>query len=193
MVAGASPASAAIDTTPPACALTAVIAGPPRQLRVTIHDTGSGVASIVVTESTNADTPVPPFVVGTTDPVVIVATKINQSLPARVALRATDLAGNVTSCDPVVTAVAREAGEPSTQTFTSLDATEHFVTVVNDDPGLSALQVEVNGKTFTMAGLRAGERRTLDVGSAMRPGAANTVSLTPVGKPGRTGMVALHD
>jgi len=66
---------------------------------VTVQDTDSGLASIVVTQSDNADTVVPPFTVGTTDPVVVASTKIDQTKPARVTMLVTDLAGNVTTCD----------------------------------------------------------------------------------------------
>jgi hypothetical protein len=86
------------DCTPATCT-ERVIAGPPTQDELTIQDTDSGLASIVVTQSDNADTPVPPFTVGTTDPVVVTSTKIDQSRPAHVTLVVTDVAGNVTTCD----------------------------------------------------------------------------------------------
>ena len=66
---------------------------------MTVQDTGSGLASLVITRSENADTVAPPFTVGTTDPVVVSSTKIDQTQPARVTLLVTDLAGNVTICD----------------------------------------------------------------------------------------------
>ena len=46
---------------------------------VTVQDTGSGLASIEVTQSENADTIVPPVTEGTTDPVVVTVTTIDQS------------------------------------------------------------------------------------------------------------------
>lgn len=88
------------DTTPPTCVLSGMVAGPPKQLQITISDSGSGLGSIVVTESTNADTPVPPFATGSTSPVLVTATKIDQSKGSNVAITVTDVAGNVTKCDP---------------------------------------------------------------------------------------------
>ena len=41
-----------VDTTAPSCALTGVIAGPPKQIEITVQDTGSGLGSVVVTNST---------------------------------------------------------------------------------------------------------------------------------------------
>jgi hypothetical protein len=87
------------DTFPPMCMLTSKTAGPPAQIEIMIGDE-TGLASIVVTTSTNADTPVPPFSVGTTAMVMVTATKIDQSKGASVALTVTDTAGNETKCDP---------------------------------------------------------------------------------------------
>ena len=56
-----------LDAAGPTCPAR-VVAGPPIQLVVTIQDADTGLASIVVTQSDNADTPVPPFAADT-DPV----------------------------------------------------------------------------------------------------------------------------
>jgi hypothetical protein len=87
------------DNTPPSCALTAVIAGPPKQLQITVQDSDDGMSSVQVLLSDNATVAVPAFTVGDTSPLVIVATKVDQSQPFAVSLRATDVAGNSTSCD----------------------------------------------------------------------------------------------
>jgi CSLREA domain-containing protein len=90
-VAAAVPAP---DSTPPTVAITSV-SGPPAQAFFTFRDTGSGLASIVVTNSDNADTVTPPFVPGTTDPVIVTSTKINQSQPFFIRIEARDIAGNL--------------------------------------------------------------------------------------------------
>lgn len=92
------------DTTPPTCMLTSTITGPPKQIQITVQDIGSGLESIVVTKSTNASTVVPAFTMGTTSPVVVTSTKLNQTLGSVVALTVNDVSGNSTSCDPVVPA-----------------------------------------------------------------------------------------
>jgi WD40 repeat protein len=89
------------DTTPPACALIATIPGPPKAIQVEVQDTGSGLATIAHAE-TNAVTVVPAFVPGTTNPVVITSTKVNQALASSLKVTVTDVAGNTTVCDPVV-------------------------------------------------------------------------------------------
>ena len=89
------------DTTPPSCVLTATIDGPPKQIQITVQDSGSGIASILVTQSANADTVVPPFAAGTTSAVLVQATKIVQASGSVVELTVTDVAGNKIVCDPV--------------------------------------------------------------------------------------------
>ena len=73
-----------------------------------VQDSGSGLASISHVE-TNAVTLVPFFVPGDTSPVVVDSTKIIQTLPSSLKLTVTDVAGNVTVCDPVVPGSLRKA------------------------------------------------------------------------------------
>ncbi|HKQ28062.1 MAG TPA: PEP-CTERM sorting domain-containing protein [Burkholderiales bacterium] len=54
--------------------------GPPATVQFSVQDTGSGLVSIVVTQSQNADTVVPPFTLGTTDEVTLTSTLIDQTL-----------------------------------------------------------------------------------------------------------------
>ncbi len=90
--------SPAPDTTPPTCTVTAVRAGPPKQLDVTAQDTGSGLASITVVSISNGTASVQSFTPGTTSPVVATFTKTNQAKPTVVNVDATDVAGNTTHC-----------------------------------------------------------------------------------------------
>jgi hypothetical protein len=73
--------------------------GPPARVEITVQDTDCGLAEILVVRSANADTVVPPFTVGTTEPVIVTSTKIDQSQPATVEFRTTDLCGNVSTCE----------------------------------------------------------------------------------------------
>ena len=106
--AGATDAAADVTAPPPpSCALTNVVAGPPKQIQITVQDSNAGIASIQVTESNNASVNVPAFASGTTDPLLVVATKTDQSQGSQVALSITSVDGQVTQCDPVV------PGEPT--------------------------------------------------------------------------------
>ncbi len=91
------------DNTPPDCDLLGINPGPPVTLTVRIQDNESGLASINVISAVNANVVIPPFTVGTNDPVIVVATKINQNQSSTVILEAFDVAGNSVTCDPVYT------------------------------------------------------------------------------------------
>jgi hypothetical protein len=185
-----------LDAAGPTCP-TQLVTGPPAQAVTTFRDTGSGLASLVVTRSENADTVVPPFTVGTTDPVVVTATKIDQTQRARIEIIATDLAGNSRICDPIHTLVVRTTGnqQATTDARTSYDVpfAENKVTIVNGSDGLATLEVTVNGRKFKASGLKDGETRTLDISSALHPGDDNVVSLKGTGKPGSWADVFIWD
>jgi hypothetical protein len=94
------PAATIPDTTRPLCLLTAQIPGPPKQLKITVQDTGAGLSSIMPI-ATNATVSIPGFASGSTKPLTVTATKTDQTKTSTVALTVTDVAGNVTKCDPV--------------------------------------------------------------------------------------------
>jgi hypothetical protein len=180
------------DTGVPYCAIRFVS---PAGIVVDVQDSESGIQSIVVTRLSNATVafnpnPVP---VGYTGLVTVTATKIDLSKGSRLELRVTDMEGNVTLCDPVEVEVSRTTGQPVSQTFTEIPERERWVDVVNGTPGVTSLSLRVNGRTFQIAGLKAGEKRRLDIASAMRPGDTNTITLTPTGQPGGSAWVLIHD
>jgi hypothetical protein len=170
-----------------------VIAGPPTQLQVTVSDPQTGLQSIVVTQSDNADTPVPPFTVGTTDPVTITATKINQSQSAHVTIQVTDLAGNVVTCDPVITLVQRSVSTDPQATKARVDQAENKLLIMNSTPGLRNLEVSVNGTKMKVTGLKDGENRTLDLSRAMVPGSNNLITVKGHGPVNSSAMVVVSD
>jgi hypothetical protein len=94
------------DNVAPACAVTAIIPGPPRRIQVTVQDLQSGLASIVVTKAINVTVSIPSFSAGSTGPVVVTGTKINQGQSSSVELRVTDIAGNSVVCDPLYTTIS---------------------------------------------------------------------------------------
>jgi hypothetical protein len=182
------------DGTPPTCRLTATRAGPPKQIDVTVQDTGSGLASVVVTVANNLTAAwAPPWAPGATFPVIYTATKINQALGAQFGLRITDVAGNVTVCDPVDLTVGRDTGKPTTATVTGVPQAESKITITNGTPGLTNLRITVNGRQFQAAGLKAGEVRELDVAWAMMAGDDNTISFMGLGKPTDSAWILVHD
>jgi hypothetical protein len=183
-----------LDHAKPTCPITLNQPGPPARVEVTMKDPGTGLAEIVVTRSENADTVVPPFTVGTFDPVVLSSTKIDQSKRARVEARVSDLAGNVALCDPILTTV--NAGpspvQASYQSHADVPREEDTITVTNGDPGLQRMFILVNGKRFKVDGLGAGEERVIDISPALVKG-DNVVTLRGFGKKGASASVLIWD
>lgn len=187
--------SAPGDAVPPACTFAGTGTDPQgrKVIDIKTQDTGSGLASITVLKQVNSQVPIPSFTVGTTDPVVVRATKLDQTKPSQVQLRVTDVAGNATTCDPVHLLLIREAGQPVTETLTGMPAAEDTVTISNGSPGLSQLVVVVNGVRFRAVALKPNEERTLDIAAALQPGDSNTIELTARGRTGASAEVLIWD
>jgi hypothetical protein len=93
----------------------------------------------------------------------------------------------------VITTMEIGQGGSVLQNFTEIPSYERFVTVQNGVPGLKRLSVMVNGSTYVLEGLCDGETRTVDVGAAMIPGDANTVTLKGEGAAGTSAVVTIGD
>lgn len=157
--------------------------------QVVVQDKDTGLASIQIVDQTNLTVDIAGFFLGTKDPVTVTGTAIDPNAGYGLQFIATDLAGNQTTCDPVVTHVVRESGRPADQTFSGLPQAESKVTIANGSPGIRTLDVVVNGVTFKVTGMRSGEVQVIDVSSAMLPGDGNVISLTAHG--GGAGGTAL--
>lgn len=180
-----------LDAGKPRCTLQ-FLSGPPAQVIATIQDTATGLASIVVTQSENADTVVPPFTVGTTDPVVVTATKIDQTLRSRVELVATDLAGNQLTCDPIQALISRDDEKPEAQTYNDVPRAEDKITIMNGNPGLKKVTIIVNGVKYKVKDLSNGETTMIDIAPAMHPG-NNVVTIKGNGKKGSSADIVIWD
>jgi hypothetical protein len=181
------------DTTPPICVLTDVIAGPPKQLKITVQDTGSGLGSIIVTTAVNVSVSVPVFPGGTTSAIVVTGTKLNQSLAAQVGLTVTDRAGNKIVCDPVITTLVRGKGQATTETYENLPRAESKIMIMNGTPGMDEVVFVVNGKRFKVDDLNDGLTTTIDVASAMKRGNHNTIVIKAHGDRGASVTIVIHD
>jgi Right handed beta helix region len=95
---GAFEFGAVRDTAGPTCGVSAVRAGPPKQQDVTVQDTGSGLELINNIVITNGTVATPTFSLGARTPIVVTATKTDQSQLTRWSFNARDVAGNVTDC-----------------------------------------------------------------------------------------------
>jgi hypothetical protein len=160
---------------------------------ITVSDTDGGVASIAVLQSDNAVV-TSSFEVGTTSPVVVSATRQDPTRTVHVVISPADVAGNSTSCDPIVaTLVAPSSGDPVGASYGGIPDTEHLITLQNGDPGLDQVQISVNGMAFEVGDLQPNEVRVLDVASAMQPGDSNAVLVRGQGAPGQEIDVLIAD
>ncbi|WP_069471329.1 DUF7507 domain-containing protein [Candidatus Marithrix sp. Canyon 246] len=180
----------------PYCAITAVgtNANGDKYIEVTTSDTDSGISEILVTREENVNiTGHTGFTVGITVPILITATKVDQNLSSVVEFQITDLVGNVTVCDPVISVVARTNGKPVTQTFTDIPEIESKITVTNGAPGLKEIQINVNGQIFVFDNLADNQVIFQDVAAYMNLYNNNTISLTALGKPDGSALVLIAD
>lgn len=189
------------QNSPPICNLTASGTNVNGQayIQVTVQ-ASNGLKSVQVTELNNAtaqwDNPVvaialygyAPVTTGDTTAHVVTATKTDQTVGSQLALQVIDTLGNVVNCDPVQTAAIRSAGQPQVQSVAGVQQADHLMTVFNGTAGVTNLTVTVNGQAFTLRGLGANERVTIDVASALTSG-ANTVTLETTGQPGGSASV----
>ncbi len=187
----ATPGSVLLQSTGPLCSLTGIVAGPPKQLQVTMQDIGSGLNTIQLVSAVNATVDLPPFTPGTTSPVVVTATKVDQSGTSDVAFTVKDMAGNSITCDPV-DFTAQIEGRSETHVFRDLSASEHYIRIVNGTPGLKSATFDVNGKSFPVT-LSKGRTVNLDIGSAMQPGDANKIVMTAQGPRRSSATVLIGD
>jgi hypothetical protein len=188
----ASPAQAVTDATPPVFS-TQVIAGPPSQIKITVQDTGSGLASIKTT-SMNAIVTVPTFTTGTTSPVVVVATKANQTsrTPFTISVLVKDVAGNSALYDPLVADLVIPPNQRwVSQSYSGIPSDESRITLQNGHPGVWAVLIAVNGHWSGWFLLDSEQSLAIDGSPWMREEGANTISVLAFGLPGSSVTVAI--
>jgi hypothetical protein len=164
------------DRTPPECPPPTFAANPSGQWTATaVFQDPGGIDRIEVIDIRNATHSFSGFFQGTTGPVTLTATKIDQTKAGRVVVHVVDVAGNQNVCDPVLTRLTRRS-----QTIRRLSAKEHTVSIRNGRPGFRRVAITVNGKRFVVK-LRPGQRRKVSIRSALKPGHNNTVKLRGYG------------
>lgn len=182
---------AAVDTTPPTCTLTSTLAGPPKEIQVTVQDTGSGLASIVPT-TVNATATVPVFAPGSTSAQLVIADKTDQSKPSSLTLKVTDASGNSTTCDPWFGLSQTKTVGVLPVRFTHLLGNAATV-VVRPHAGVRSVDLLVNGRLFHVAGLRPGNSTRVNIGAALRVGGTNVVVAKAHGRHGAVANVMITD
>jgi hypothetical protein len=169
-------------------------APPPTQADVTVQNAVVGVSLIDKLTLVNCTVPnLPMNTGGTTSPIVVTATKIDETQTARIKLDVCTPDGCCCPGDPVFATLKITTGKWVRQTFTELPQQEHFITVTNDYFGLRQLRITINGAPYATLRLANGETRNINVNSAMIAGSKNTISVVGVGDLGATAGFAILD
>jgi hypothetical protein len=147
-------------------------------------------SQINVLRSINATVTIPPFTPGTTAQVHVTATKNIANQSSRVELQVIDVAGNSIVCDPVIEIAARQAGRPVSASISGTADGEEVI-VINGEPGLTNLDIVVNGTRFGVTGLGDGEMTVIDVSAVVEYGSYATYELMAVGRPGSRAQVVI--
>ncbi len=106
----------------------------------------------------------------------------------------TDQLGQITPCDPFEDTVTRTKAMPGTTTA-EIDSSETYVQVTNGKPGLTQLEVYVNGQRFKLVPMRDEQTYGVDISSALKdlpPESTVTVYLTAKGKPGTEADILIY-
>ena len=175
-------------------------------MQITVQDIQTGLATVTITTLTNSTAQVAgysgpitlaPSRVTITDhtirSVVVTVTKLDQNLGSQVALQVQDVAGNVTTCDPIDLTSDRSTGRPTVRSLPNVSVSDHYLLLTNGSPGVKTLTLTVNGHRTQLAGWKDGEVRQLDIATWLHAGEDNVVEIRTEGAPGGTAWALLAD
>ncbi len=191
----------------PSCALTATgTLNGHKYLQITVQDQETGLATVTITTLTNMTAQVAAYsdpitfapsrvtiTDHTTRSVVVTATKLDQNLGSQVAMQVQDVAGNVTTCDPIDLTLDRTTGRRTVRSLPNVSASEHYLLITNGSPGVTTLTITVNGHHTQLAGLSDGEVRELDMAAWLHAGQDNVVEIRTEGAPGGSAWALLAE
>ena len=177
-----------VDVTPPTCV---VVLGA-NQIRVTANDPESGLTGIAVTAQTNVSLSGAPasFSPPAFGAQVVVATRINRTLPMRLALLVTNAAGLSTPCDPILSTLAIGKRNVVSRSYSGIPYLENELTIRALRGGPLRAAVQVNGRVFRFA---VNGQKRISLAKAMTHIRSNKVKITLYGKAGARALVALTD
>jgi hypothetical protein len=177
--------------------LRAFSAGSLIQMSIAVQD-DRGIGAITTRSAVNAMVDIPLFDAGTTEAVIVTATKIDVTRPSSVELAVSPiLSCGCPQCtgiiDPVLSQLQIGEGRGRARdTFADLTAVERFVVLQNGDPGVRRVMIVANGQLVATRWLRAGTVRMIDLGPALFE-ADNVVTVIADGKPGASVLVTVGD
>lgn len=180
-----------VDTTPPqwSCCTYTYNSDGSYTMTFSVWDAQSGLKSIKATEIVDATVSIPNFPVGTNNTVNFSARESGWS--SYVQFQLMDVAGNVSTVDPVLIDPDRQPGTPSPLGVKRITQDVGVITIQNGTPGLKNVRIDIvngiNVAHIQVAGLHDGEVRVVDITSSI-PAGGTAITLTPLGKPGGHGL-----
>ncbi len=158
LLSGVTGASAATSGAPaastPTCSLTALNVGPPSQEVFTTQDPVAGLASVKQIRDHNVMKTESGFSPGTTGPVTVTFTKVNEPIGGEAGFDATNTEGQSVKCLGQFKTV--QPRRVNTQGFTIRDKFSTLV-IQNGTPGLTSVSLTLNGAPTTSVALTPGQ------------------------------------
>jgi hypothetical protein len=154
VVTGATAATADTAASTPTCSLTTVNVGPPSQEVFTTQDPVAGLASVHKIRDHNATKTESGFSPGTTGPVTVTFTKVDEAIGSEAGIEAINTEGQGVKCLGQFKTV--EPRRVNTQGFTIRDKFSTLV-IQNGVPGLTSVRLTLNGAPTTSVNLTPGQ------------------------------------
>jgi hypothetical protein len=152
-----------------------------------------GIETISIVQAINATIEIPAFNKGTKDPLTCTVTKVDSSKRAVALLEVCTVDGCCEVVDPVLTTLQIMSEKTQArESFASIPAAEHLVTIQNGHPGLRKFYVFVNGQQAAYLPIGPKEVQTIDIATSMTK-AQNTITLIGQGRPGASALVLISD
>jgi hypothetical protein len=161
------------------CALIATIDSPPdpKQIKIEVQDS-AGVSNINVDQHINATTDIDPqSYQGSTDPIIVTATKTDQTNGSFVKLTITNGNGDTTTCDPFVPASAKKAAVKTKRAKKHVAKSKGLTLKLNAGRLVYGQQAQLT-LTGTVPSGKAGEKVTLLTTTCSFKGVAPLATLT---------------
>jgi autotransporter-associated beta strand protein len=124
---------------------------------------------------------------------VVLTSQRTPGTTARVQAAVKDACDNLKTSDPVITTIEVLAGGQVQRRIEGIHAADHYLHVINGSPGLTALEVVLNGRQFRLESPVLGQPVVADLAHAMREGDHNVLELVGYGETGASALVMMTD
>lgn len=182
------------DTTPPTCKLVATSPATStshKSITVAVEDPGGALEQVIYSgfNFINPPTYKTPFAPGEPGPFYLTATKDDPTQSSNLALTVTDVAGNVTKCDPAfgtprhTTLATLSAGHRTV--IRGVKANQSQLSLKTASGDLRTATISINGHRFAIVTLGRSRPVRLNLASALRAHKSSVISISAIGDAGK--------